>query len=173
MAYANSVDLSYKEAMTTRATSGGIPLGTRGTTPDGRVFRWAKNGAVALVAGLSVSPATFGLQSVLQTSEGTGIPPGTTVRTTENVLSIFGSFSTVGFSANTYAGGYLLVGATWDVGAPMALKIKSHTAGVATSALSSSNPCYVTLEDGVFPTTSINTSMGLSLVKSPYNGVLA
>jgi hypothetical protein len=174
MAYPDSVNLSYKEAMTTRVTSGGIPLGTRGTTPDGRVFRWAKNGAVALVAGLSVSPPAFGLNAVCNTSEGVKLYTGTTVKTTENVIKITGSFSTVGFSADVYAGGWLLVGATWDVAAPMALKIKSHTAAVGGgTSYSDDTPTYITLEDGVFPSTAFNTSMGLALVKSMYNGVLA
>jgi len=174
MGIANSVQLTYQEAMKTRSTQGGIPLGTRGVTPDGRVFRYAKNGATALVAGLVVSPPAYGLQAVLQTSDGSGsLVAGTTVRTSENVIELCGSFSTAGFLANAYQGGWLLVGATWDVAAPMALKIKSHTAGTAGgTSFSDDAPTYVTLEDGVFPTADINTSMGFCFVPCPYNGVL-
>lgn len=172
--FPTTLNLSCRQALEISATQK-LPLGTRGVTPDGRVFRYALNGAVALVAGLPVTPAAQGELACINATAGMALVAGTTIRSTQNVFKIGGSYYDAGLTANAYKEGYLLVGSTGDVGAPMRLKIKSHTAQVSnTSAGSCATDDYAeyTLEDGVFPTTSINTSMAFGLEKNPYSGTL-
>ncbi|MBE3143541.1 MAG: hypothetical protein IMZ61_06420 [Planctomycetes bacterium] len=172
--FPTTLSLSFRQALEISATQK-CPLGTRGVAPDGRIFRYALNGAVALVAGLPVTPAAQGELACINTSHAMQLVAGTTIRTTQNVFKIGGSYDDAGLTANAYAEGFLLVGSTWDVGAPMRLKIKSHTAQTSNTSAGScatDDHAQFTLEDGVFPTTCINTSMGFGLEYNPYSGTL-
>jgi hypothetical protein len=172
--FPTTLSLSFRQVLEISATQK-CPLGTRGVAPDGRIFRYAKNGAVALVAGLPVTPAAQGELACINTSAGMKLVAGTTIQSTQNVFKIGGSYYDAGLTAKAYNEGFLLVGSTWDVGAPMRLKIKSHTGQTSnTSAGSCATDDYAefTLEDGIFPTTCINTSMGFGLEYNPYSGTL-
>lgn len=172
--FPTTLNLSFRQIYQTSSTQK-VPLGTRGRTPDGRVFRYAKNGATALVAGLPVTPAAMGELACVNATAGMALVVNTTIYSTQNVFKIGGSYYDAGLTANAYKEGFLLVCSTYDVGAPMRLKIKSHTAQVSnTSAGSCATDDYAefTLEDGVFPTTNINTSMAFGLLKNPYAGTL-
>jgi len=141
-------------------------------TPDGRVFRYAKNGAVALVAGLPVTPCAYGELACINTSAGMQLVAGTTWATTQNVVRIGGSYYDAGITANQFKDGYLLVGSTWNVAAPMRLRIKSHTVQAYNTSAQTSEKAVFTLEDGVYPTTCVNTSMGFGLQYNEYYGTL-
>ena len=177
MSFPDSIVLSYEQAFSTSATKQ-LPLGTRGTLPDGRVFRYSKNGATELKPGnpcIGVDP-TF--CSMLNTSANGQIPAGTTYYTTQadGVLPIGGSWggTTGGFSADDFADGWLLVGSTVGSGTNniQQLRIKTHTAYAGGTSLIGDSYCQVTLEDGEHPKWNITTSAGVAMVKNPYNGVI-
>jgi hypothetical protein len=130
-------------------------LGARGTTRDGRVFRYAKAGGSDLVVGnvlqgpaeltdhdtLSVSAAAVGATSVSLTNGGT------------NALT-----------ANQYAGGWLVVDTTPGEG--YAYAIDSHPAA-ATGAT-----CVITLAKDTPIQVALTTSSKVTLVMNPYKGVI-
>lgn len=126
-------------------------LGARLVTDDGREFRYAQAGAVALVAGkLQQSPAeATGDQNLAVAAAAIG---ATTVTTT----------STVTVAANYYAGGWMMV--TVTPGQGQQYKIKSHPA--ATSAA-----VTLTLEDPIV-TTALTTGSRIDLVVNPYKLVV-
>lgn len=95
-------------------------LGTRGVTPDGRVFRWALNGGTALEAGKLVQTA-----AVIGAS--THVNGLTVVNTTvTGVTTITVLMATTNVAANYYADGDLVV----DTSPGQAMyRIRSHPAG--------------------------------------------
>jgi hypothetical protein len=169
MAFPLSVNLSVKQSYTSTTTQK-YPLGTRGVTEDGRVFRYAKNGATALKTGMGVCAAAFDNNSMAQTSGGLKMVAGTTWGTTWNVLTIGGSWGDAAITANSYKEGWLLIGSTGlGYGGDM-VKIKSHTAG--DGATSGTTPPVFTIEDGYSLKAAVNTSEGIGLITNPYSGTL-
>ena len=59
MSFPNTVQLSEEQTVTI-ASAQSVPLGTRGVTTDGRVFRYAQAGATALTAHKLVISAAQG-----------------------------------------------------------------------------------------------------------------
>jgi len=172
MSFPNSIALSYEQAFSTSVTKM-APLGTRGTLPDGRVFRAARAGATDLRPGNPVVAVAPGQFSMLNTSQNAQFPAGTTQDTNAVVLTLGGSWdgTSVGVTANDYADGWLLVGSTVGSGTNniQMLRIKSHTAqGGGTSHTGGTSALKVTLEDGEHPKWDITSSAGAALVKNPY-----
>lgn len=168
MSFPNTVTLSYGQIIKTTAVQK-APLGVRGVTTDGRVFRYAKNGATALAVGMGVTPPAA-LDLAFATTAGRQLitHQGTTWKTSENVVVITGSGGAVGAAADYYKEGYLVVGSTQARGVQF-LKLKSH------SVITAGDTCQhitITLEDGVFPTSNINSSQSLSMIKSPWDSVI-
>ena len=175
MSFPNSIALSYEQAFSTSATKI-APLGTRGTLPDGRVFRMAKAGATALRAGNPVVAVAPGQFSMLNTSHNAEFPASTTQYTTATQITIGGSWdgTSNGVTANDYADGWLLVGSTVGSGTNniQMLRIKSHTAqDGGTSHTGGTSALEVTLEVGVHPLWDITSSAGAALVKNPYEAL--
>lgn len=125
-------------------------IGAQMTTPCGRKYRYVKAGAVAVVPGkLYQSPA-----------EDTGLQNLTAVAASAGDTTV--SFSTtVTVTANQYAGGYVVVSVTPDVG--RLYRIKSHAAYTAAA------PTFV-LEDAI--QNAWTTSTRCDIVQNPYNGVI-
>ena len=132
-------------------TNPSISLGAEYISPDGRKYRFARAGAVALVVGNVVqAPAEdTGDQAITPTATALG-------------STTFLTSSTMTVTANQYAGGYVTVSVTPDLGG--VYKIKSHPAATA-AALT------FTLEEPI--RTAWTTSTRLDFVANPFNGVVA
>lgn len=131
-------------------SSGQQTLGDRVRTNDGRDFRYAYAGAVALVAGnLLQAPAETTAHEILSVAAAA---VGTNVVTTT---------STVTVTANQYAFGYLLVAVTPDIG--RMYPIQSHPAATAATLA-------ITLNTGL--DVALTTASKVSLVMNPYYGVI-
>lgn len=125
-------------------------LGAQMTTPDGRKFRYVKMGAVAAVPGKLYQSA----------AQDTGIQNLTAVAASAGATEV--SFSTtVTVTANQYAGAYIMVSVTPDVG--RLYRIKSHAAYTAAA------PTFV-LEDAI--QNAWTTSTRCDVVANPYTAVI-
>jgi len=173
MSFPDSIALSYAQAFSTSATKA-MPLGTRGTLPDGRVFRYAKAGSTALIAGNACIQAAYSTNNTLHTSNNAQFTAGDTYSTTWSVLPIGGSWSGTsgGFTADQYADGWLLVGSTYGSGIIQQLRIKSHTAHDGGTSNAGDSRGFITLEEGEYPKWAITSSAGAALLNNPYDGVL-
>ena len=130
-------------------------LGTRGYTADGRAYRYAKAGAVALVAGnVLQGPATIAGHLNL-----TGFTGGAAAGTLQILVTCASTAAT-----NLYAEGYICVGTA--AGEGYTYSILSHaavsTGAVGTFNLYPDDPVQVT-------TTAAGT---YSLLQNKYNGVI-
>lgn len=127
-------------------------IGEMAYTPDGRGFRYAKNGGTAMVPGRlyqSAAEDTTNHQNLTITASAAG---ATSVTTT----------STVTLTANALAGGYLVVSDA-TTGEGQVARIKSHPA--ATAAV-----VTFTLEDAL-PIATTGT-VKIDVHPGPYNGVV-
>ena len=125
-------------------------LGTRAVTRDGRVFRYAQAGALALVPGTLV-------QSMPPVFEHQGIA----VTVAAGVREFLMPAVTVGGAANLYTDGYLM-GALAPTGAGSVHTITGH------AVISTTVPWKIKLAD---PLVVANPS-GVDLVAHPYRGVI-
>jgi len=131
-------------------TTAGMQLGALATTGDGRYFRYAQAGAVALVPGKlqqAIAEVT-GNENLAVAAAAIG---ATTVTTT----------STVTVTANQCAGGYVVV--TTTPGQGYMYQIGSHPA--VTSAV-----LAITLVDPII--VALTTSSVIDMVANPYLGVI-
>src|SRR3990167_360744 len=127
-------------------------LGSIGISNDGRKFRYARTGAVALVAGDVVqSPAEVtGNQSRIVAAAAVG---ATSITTTDTVTT----------TANQYDDGYIIVTGEASTGTGHIYRIKSHT--VATAAVATFQ-LYDAVEVALTATTQVD------IVANPYRGVI-
>ena len=127
------------------------PLGQRGETNDGRVFRYCKAGTTALVAGKTqqniVEVAAYNLLACANAAVGA----------TELTVTM----GATALTANQLAEGFVFVDG--GTGAGQMFKIKSHPAIAITTA------GVITLED---PVVSTMTSVTVCLKPNPYDGVI-
>lgn len=131
-----------------------FPLGTKGVSDDGRVFRYAKAGASNLVAGNCIqSPAVvvnhLALTAPVAAAGATSFActPGATLGT-----------------ANQYAEGFLSVDTTPGNG--YTLGIESHAAFASATAFT----LYLRKDDPIQVAWTTSTRIGL--LANPYNGVI-
>ena len=151
-------DVQLAQGMFVSSSTQQHPLGTRGSTPDGRIYRYVKAGAVDLIAGNVIqSPATVAGHLALAVNTTSG---GTSIGSTNFAVTCASSVA-----ANFYAEGYAVIasGAGQGVGP---LSINNHAA-VSTGATGVFN---LYAEDG-FPV-AITTTTTISLIKNKYNGVI-
>lgn len=127
-------------------------LGARVVSADGRVYRYAKAGAVALV------PGTLLQAPVEITNHQDLVPAATAIGATSVTVTLGATAAT----ANYYAGGWMMV--TVTPGEGYQYKIKSHPAADASATL------VLTLEDPI--QVALTTASNVDLVVNPYNGVL-
>ena len=147
-AFTGDIQIGDNDPFSSSATQN-YPLGARATA-IGRVFRYCKAGAVALVPGkLQQAPAEVtGDQGLACAAAAIG---ATSVVTT----------TTVTVTANQYAGGWVV--GTITPGQGQQYKILSHPAATA-AALT------LTLEDPLI--VALTTDSRIDLVANPYNGVV-
>lgn len=145
-----NLQVSPQDVFNIVTTTQGTDLGAYATTGDGRVFRYAKVGATALVPGTLVQgPA-----------ENTTIENLAPVAAAAGVGVITLTTSAGAVTANSLVGGY--VASTTGAGYGYAYKIAGH-AFVGTSLT-------ITLEDPLV--VALTTSSRLDVVPSPFNGVV-
>lgn len=132
-----------------------MPIGSYMETADGRGFRYAKNGAVATVAGKVYQSSALDATNY-QPSGGLGVAAQAIGDTSVTI-----STSTT-IAANALAGGYLSVDVTPGQG--YLYRIASNT------ATSGAVGCVITLEDPLL--VALTTSSKVIVTPHPYSGVV-
>ena len=150
MAKLSSASLVQPQDLYVSSTTAQTDLGQLAFTPDGRAFRYAYAGGVALVAGTLLQSA----------AETTGWENLTAVAASVGDTSISAS-STITATANQLAGGYALITVTPGIG--QMYGISGHAAySAAAPTINLTEPVRVAL----------TTSSRIDLVASPYSGVI-
>lgn len=128
-------------------------LGTKAVSPDGRVFRYVKAGAVALVPGkLQQGPAIVANHQNIAVA----------VAASAGATSVTVTLGATAATADQYANGFLVIN---DVaGEGHTYKIKSHPAASSSASLT------LTLEDPIV--VALTTSSEACLIANQYNGVV-
>lgn len=129
-------------------------LGSRAVTGDGREFRYARAGAVALVPGTLV-------QSAAEITNHQNLAPTADQAIGTKVLTV--TLGATAVTANYYANGWMVV--TTSTGAGYQYKISSHPAAGSGQTL------QLTLEDPLVTTLASATSK-VDLVANPYAAVV-
>lgn len=130
-----------------------VPLGAKLELNDGRVFRYCKNGGVALAAGKTV-------QSVIVATERDDAINAAVAVTVGSKSFLF--TAAVGITANEFDEGFAHI--VNDTGEGLQYKIKSHT--VATAG----NDATITLYDPIV--TALTATTDVILSSSPYRAVI-
>jgi hypothetical protein len=178
MAFPGSVLLSGDQYIQTSDKR--HPLGTRGYTRDGRVFRYAENGAAALAAGTAVQQAVpiVNWHRQLHPSTydyGTTIPAGSTYLYVHFRAISSGTLPT---SANILADGYMFVND--GTGNGQYLQIQSNTLSTSTLAAAACRT-KVVFREGEILTSKLHASSGVGggstdsvvgLLKNKYKDVV-
>lgn len=139
----------------TQTTDQKHPLGTRMVLPDGRVFRYARAGAVTLAIGKLMQ------ESVVLTDHGVDM---TATAADIGDKKVTAYLLTTAIDPNEYKEGYLFIDS--GAGAGQVCTIKSHPAGTASA------DCEFTLEDEDALTVALTTASDIGLRLNPYDGVL-
>ena len=130
-----------------------LPLGAKLELNDGRIFRYSKNGAVALAAGKTLQAVILGTERDDAVNAAAAVAIGATSLTITAVVTV---------AANDWAEGFLHI--VNDTGEGLQYKVKSNTAAAIASDYT------VELYDPIITALAATTDVILS--KSPYSGVL-
>lgn len=147
--------LSGQDLLTNSSTQT-MPIGAYMETADGRGYRYAKNGAVATVAGKVYQSSALDATN-LQPSGGLGVAAAAAIGDTSITIS-----SSITLTANQLAGGYLSVDVTPGQG--YLYRIAGNT------AVSGAANAVITLEDPLI--VALTTSSKVIVAKHPYDGVV-
>jgi len=128
-------------------------LGSRAVASDGREFRYAKAGAVALVPGTLV-------QAAAEITNHQNIAPADAVAGATSITVTLGATAV---TANQYAGGWAVV--TTSTGAGYQYQISGHPAAALSTAV------VLTLVEPLQTALAASTSK-IDLVANTYNGVV-
>ena len=159
MAFPQTVKLSY--GMEKVETSDQRQkLGTRATTPDGRVFYYARNGSAAITtAGMIVDAGT----ALTVNAHDMDVPATAAHSVGDTTVSL--EVPTTDLTKDQYADGYLIFNDGPGVGE--VYRIKSHPAHDA----SDDNTCIFTLDEPDGIRTALTTSSLAGLIVNPYAAV--
>jgi len=149
-------DVQLAQAMFVSSATQQHPLGTRGFTADGRVYRYVKAGASDLVAGNVIqSPAllTGNLASAVNTTSA--------VSAGSVAISLTVASSA---AANLYAEGYACI--STGTGQGLFLEVNSHPAVTAAGT-----GVFTLYGEDALPT-AITTTTKIGLIQNKYNGVI-
>lgn len=150
-AFAN---LSGQDLLTNSSTQT-MPIGSYMETADGRGFRYAKNGAVATVAGKVYQSSALDATN-LQPSGGLGVSAAAIGDTSVTITT------SITLTANQLAGGYLSVDVTPGQG--YLYRIAGNT------AVSGAAGAIIYLEDPLI--IALTASSKVIVAKHPYDGVV-
>jgi len=155
MSFSSYVELDYGAEKKTSTTSiGNLSLGTRGTTPDGRVFRYSLAGEAIGAGKLAQDPLAVANEDMDLAVQAAGAVGDTSVSvTTGGAVAV-----------DLYAEGYLYINDDAGEGHMYRVKGNTVTSGSATMT--------VTLAAGETVAVALTTSSLAGLKKNPYNGAL-
>ena len=135
-------------------------LGTRATTPDGRVFYYARNGSTAIsTAGMIVDAGT----ALTVNAHDMDVPATAAHSVGDTTVSL--EVPTTDLTKDQYADGYLIFND--GPGEGEVYRIKSHPAHDA----SDDNTCIFTLDEPDGIRTALTTSSLAGLIVNPYAAV--
>ncbi len=148
------------------------PLGTRGITGDGRVFRYAKVAATTYRGWMMQQEATMVLLTCAQTSNLVLDTVNTTIGTTWQKFKVKMTQYTGGTTAmvkDNFKEGYLYVGGTGHpTGTGMSFKIKTHEGMTA-----STTECpEFTIENDSYPEVAFTTDVAIGICKNMYDDII-
>ncbi len=172
MSFPFTAPLSPTDVRTPTSAQKGFPLGTRGETMDGRVYKYSKNGSAILSKGLLVQSeagtdrfgdATLGYLS-------TAWPSGTTaISSTWAYLDLSVTRdSDMTVVADFFKDGWLWVSSSSTEGGQM-VQLKGHTASSSNSA---SSYCRFTFADGHKFSQIVDTGSFIAVQKNEYDDVI-
>lgn len=155
MAKLTSQPQSFPQGLFSEDTVQNADFGAKVSTSDGRVFRYMKVGATALVAGsVYDGPANVGNHTNVSVAAAAAV----------GVQTVTVTLGATAATANQYTGGVLVIN---DVdGQGFTYGIKSHPAADASAAL------VVTLNADETIQEALTTNSQASLVPNQYNGVI-
>ncbi len=159
MANLSNQDVKLAQGMFVSSSTQQHPLGTRGVSPDGRVFRYALAGATDLIPGTCVQSAV-----VVAGHQLLAVNTTSQVAVGGSAVSVTAGSTVV---ANYYQEGYLVIAS--GAGAGFMYQLDSHAA-VSTGATGLFN--FYTPTDANTLVTAITTTSVLTLVANPYKGVV-
>ena len=169
MSFPYVVPLTPKEVITTGLNQI-CPLGTAGRTADGRSYRYAKNGTVAISKGLvaqgpvPTNPWDNATFSYLSTAAG-----AVSITSTYSYIDInTTNTGSMTVAANFFKEGYLWVSSSSTESGQM-IKIKSHT---ASSSATAGQYARFTMDDGYRLSQTIDSGSFVSVTKNLYDGVV-
>jgi hypothetical protein len=164
MGFPMTVPLTQEEVLK-QYSSKVVPLGTRGVTADGRVFRFTKNGAVALVPGKIVQQAASA--AVVGQKSGT-----TEIRANSEYIKFVPSTKGLCATASGFADGYLYTyTSSTAVGTGQMVQIKSHTKSTSTGTAVIITP----YPGNTFYSATTNfgtTAIDIGIIRNPYDKVV-
>ena len=175
MSFPFTVPLSPKEVITCTVNQR-APLGTRGATADGRIYRYAKAGGTALAKGF-LCQSEVPANSWTNTTYANMSTPwlGTLGTTSVPITTRSLQFSATGGATLTIAKDYFKDGWLWVSGtvtsAGQMVKIKTHSVCSSNSS-GTSGECLVEFEDGYALSEVIDTAAEVSMIKSEYDDVI-
>ncbi len=171
MGFVSFVELDPTDVKTQTSTKI-HPLGTRGITSDGRVYRYAYAGA-ALVAGVPVQT----IASTLLDNDTAYTAP---INDTEEISTTWRSFTvetetaTGEIAANEYADGWVRVAtSTASAAAGQLIRIKSHDASATSSTDALGSTMTIVFADDDKLAVTLTTGAVTILHHNPYYGVLS
>jgi len=130
------------------------PLGAKGETADGRIFRYGKAGA---------SDLTLGYLGVMPDQDTAALTMSVTTAAAIGATSITFTHAATTATANEYAEGWVSV--SLGTGLGQTLKIKSHAAWT-----SGQTGAVVNLEDPLL--IALDTTSRIDVTPNPYNGIV-
>src|SRR4030042_4719578 len=130
-------------------------IGTKRITQDGRIFRYAKAGAVALAAGKMGISTTLSAYHINETGVPATIPVGTKTLT----LTVSAGLA---IAENELQGGFLHINDNTGEGHQYLIESNSAITSAGTTI-------YITLAEGI--RYALTTSSDITLVRPPWYGV--
>ena len=174
MGFDTGVELKASLVKTQFSTDQGIPLGTRGFTNDGRVFRWTLNAATALTLGVPVQSAA--LEVLDKDTEYTaGVNDTEDISTTWRQIKLDTEAATKSIAADEYADGWLRIAnsTVYAAGEGQLIRIKSHDASATSSTDAAGSTMTVVFADDDVVLSGIDTGAIITVHHSPYWQVIA
>lgn len=164
MAFPNTVALGEEQIQSATASQG-LPLGTRGFTPDGRVFRYAQAGGTALTANKLVissaqGPASTATDQVMYSAYAAG---------TTFVKLALSTVALPVLTANYFKDGWLVCNST-DTAFAQVVPISGNEALVSSTALNQQTGIFLK-KPGLKKLADTATSLW-KLVQNPYKGLV-
>jgi len=181
MSFPFTVPLSQKEVVTPTSNQR-APLGTRGATADGRVFRYSKNGSTALAKGYLVSVKAHTTQWGNSTagfwdtdhSANTAFAGATSIAAGTTFVNLSATCdSDLYVAKDHFKEGWLIVSGTSTQSGQM-MKIKTHNVASSgsTGYQATGGKLYVEFEDGYSLVEAIDSADEVSMIENEFYGLV-